>query len=233
MIRKVLLYLSAAAICMTLMTVEFAAEYGEYPNYYPPIAIEETQQSSETTWNPEDIYTTEYTETSESEETTSETVETTTPEPVETTTPEPVETTTPEPVETTTPEPVETTTPEPVETTTPPPDIAPETDPPLPQTTTAALAVQTTIETTTEASETSETTTTTAATTVTTTPPSSSDDQPPMTVGTEEFNPTPGDPNDMGSILLILGIAAVAFVLILIAPNIFRKIKNSIIYKYD
>ena len=238
MIRKIFLYITAAVVCITLIPAAFAEGFGEYPGY-PSFTFEENQQSSDPTWtNPEDIYPTEDTNTSESypqtEETTPEPVETTTPEPVETTTPEPVETTTPEPVETTTPEPVETTTPEPVETTTPPPDIAPETDPPQPQTTTPAPAIQTTAEETTdETTETSETTTTTVATTVTTTPPSTSDDQPPITVGTEEFNPTPGDPDDLGSILLILGIAAVAFVLILIAPGIIRKIKNSIIYKYD
>lgn len=204
-IRKLLIYITAAAVSLTIATAAFAEEIGDLPGD-PAVEIEETSEE-EPDQPPEET-------TEQPEETTPDTEETT-PDSEETTPEE--------------------------ETTTPPPDISLATDPPE---TTTTTAVVTTLppappvttpapeETTTDDFETSETSETEETTTEETT--TDDEDQPPVTPPIDQdFNPTPGDPDNMGTVLVILGIAAVLFVLILIAPGIIRKIKNSIIYKYD
>ena len=207
-IRKLLIYITVAAISVAVATAAFAEEGDELPSD-PPAAgetVDDNQQAEDPTDPPDE----------------------TDAEPEETT---------PQPEETT-----------PEETTTTEPDISVETDPPQSSTTTTTTAATTTqatqstpgaaVETTTEPPESEGTEdteeTTTAETTTEATPSPDDDGEPPVTPPLDQdYNPTPGDPDDMGTILLILGIAAAAFVLILIAPVIIRKIKVSIIYKYD
>ena len=129
--------------------------------------------------------------------------------------------------------------------TTPPTESEPptETEPPETTTTTSEPVTQPpadTTEPTTEPITEPQTEPTYESTPETTDPPETTTTEAPLPsnsaappnngIGTE---PVDGDPDSFITTIVLIGLAIVVFILILIVPPIFRKIRKNIIYKYD